>query len=578
MIIKSIEIYFENINFKPKNVTKLAFLTSFLILTSPVLADTNLVMNPGLESGTTTPLNWTLVNQGGNTPIWDSVSHSGSRSIKISIPGTTNIISGYPQSDIMIAQPLMTYMASVWGKTQNAGGSNTPAARVVELDADKAWIRQTNIPVFSRGTNDWTQRTVEFQTGADTKYLYVYANIWNGYGNFWLDDVELRSKDAPTPTVIPTPLPASLPSYIISTDGNKVYAKNRITEKIDYYGTFNQLLLSKLKPGNHIYIKDGVYKLDTIELPSDVIIECESNNAIIKTSTNDHLIYLRSNSTIKGCTFEHTNKNTNTIYVYKDIRNWYITNNNFINSHAVLVVNPTTKFPTNGYGWVLNNTGKHSKLGSIETGRNITFLHNKFVDYTGDEFFDFNGNAHYNTFENNTFINADGYHITDEAIDMIGDNTYNVVKNNYIKANFQRGIRPSRKSNHNIIESNYIEYKKGKILNQGGIVLGNSGAVPSEIPSYNTIFKNTIIGTTEGIALSGAQYNTVTDNKISNSIKGISITKDTYKGANAVSKNNKISNNTISHIDYGIYISSSPNNVITNNVIKNYKITDIFRR
>ncbi|HMB44960.1 MAG TPA: carbohydrate binding domain-containing protein, partial [Candidatus Methanoperedens sp.] len=194
---------------------KLAFLTSFLILTFPilassVLADTNLVLNSGLESGTTTPLNWTFVNQGENTPIWDNVSHSGSRSIQISIPGTTNSISGYPQSDTIDAQPLTTYKASVWGKTQNTGGANSPAAIVVELDANKNWIRQNNIlPVFGRGTNDWTQRTIEFQTGADTRYLYVYANIWNGYGTFWMDDVIVSLKTSipiPTPTPIETNL------------------------------------------------------------------------------------------------------------------------------------------------------------------------------------------------------------------------------------------------------------------------------------------------------------------------------------------------------------------------------------
>ncbi|MCX9082700.1 MAG: right-handed parallel beta-helix repeat-containing protein [Candidatus Methanoperedens sp.] len=579
MINTIILISLDKINSKPKNVIKLAFITSLLLLICPilassVLADTNLIVNPGLESGTKTPLNWTFVNQGGNTPLWDNVSHNGSRSIKISISGTTNSISGYPQSDIIDAQPLTTYTASVWGKTQNTGGSNTPAARVVELDANKSWIRQNNIlPVFGKGTNDWTQRTVEFRTAANTKYLYVYANIWNGYGDFWMDDVELRLKDAPTPTVMP-----SLFSYILSTDGNKVYAKNGITEKIDYRGTFKQLLLSTLKPGNHIFIKNGVYKLDTIELPSNVIMECESNNVIIRTSTDNHLIYLESNSKIKGCTFEKIGIKSNIIYIYKNVRNWYVTDNHFINTNdAVLIVNPASGFPINGYGWVLNNTGTQSKLGSIKTGRNITFSNNTFVDYTGDEFFDFNGNAHYNTLENNRFTNVDGYSITDEAIDMLGNNTYNIVKNNYIKANFQRGIRPSRKANHNIIESNYIEYKKGKILNEGGIVLWNSGAVPSEIPSYNMISKNRIIGTTEGITLSGAQYNTITGNKISNSIKGISITKDTYNGANAVSKNNIISNNTIRDIDYGIYISSSPNNVITNNIIKNYKITGIFR-
>ncbi|MCX9081916.1 MAG: carbohydrate binding domain-containing protein [Candidatus Methanoperedens sp.] len=175
----------------------------------PAPVKTTLVLNPGFESGTTTPLNWTFVNQGGNTPIWDSVSHSGSRSIKIGIPGTTNVNSGFPQSDIITVQPLTKYSASAWGKTQNVGGSNTPAVRVVELDINKNWIRQNNLPVFSKGTNDWTQKTVEFQTAANTKYLYIYANIWNGYGYFWMDDVELNLENTPTPmptTPKPTPI------------------------------------------------------------------------------------------------------------------------------------------------------------------------------------------------------------------------------------------------------------------------------------------------------------------------------------------------------------------------------------
>jgi phage replication-related protein YjqB (UPF0714/DUF867 family) len=198
-----------------KNLRDLLFISSLLLLPCPILASavlegTNLILNPDFESGTTTPFNWTLVNQDGNTPVWDSVSHSGSRSIKISIPGKTNIISGYPQSDIIIAQPLSIYKVSVWGKTQNAGGTNTPVVRVVELDANKTWIRQTNLPVFSLGTNAWEQKTIEFQTGSSTKYLYIYANIWKGYGNFWIDDIELSLKNTPVSTPAPAPVRKSV--------------------------------------------------------------------------------------------------------------------------------------------------------------------------------------------------------------------------------------------------------------------------------------------------------------------------------------------------------------------------------
>ncbi len=181
---------------------------------APIPAETNLVSNSGLENGIVTPVNWTFVMQNRNTPTWDNISYRGSRSVKISILGAKNAMSGYPQSDLIEVQPLTIYIASVWGKTQNAGGANTPAARVVELDANKKWVKQNNIvPVFGRGTNDWSQRTIEFKTDANTRYVYVYANIWNGYGDFWVDDVVLRPKDTVTlnmtagPTVTLTVVP-----------------------------------------------------------------------------------------------------------------------------------------------------------------------------------------------------------------------------------------------------------------------------------------------------------------------------------------------------------------------------------
>jgi len=184
-------------------------LIAYPIFTSSALADTNIVLNPSFESGKTIPLNWAFVAQNGNTPVWDTTSHNGSKSVKISVSGTTNRISGYPQSDLIQAQPLTSYVISVWGKTKNAGGSNTPAVRVVELDANKKSLRQINLPVFSKGTNEWTQKTLQFKTGSTTKYIYIYANIWNGYGTFWMDDIELSLKSTPTTPVPTTPVPTT---------------------------------------------------------------------------------------------------------------------------------------------------------------------------------------------------------------------------------------------------------------------------------------------------------------------------------------------------------------------------------
>jgi len=157
MIMKNEKKKLEKVNFNMKNYTKFVYLTFILLLTYPIfassaLADTNLVANPGFEIGSTIPMNWTLLSQNGNTPIWDIVSHSGSKSIKISISTTTNTISGYPISDLITVQPLTNYTVSAWGKTNGAGGTNMPTARVVELDSNKNYLRQTNLPVFSSGT------------------------------------------------------------------------------------------------------------------------------------------------------------------------------------------------------------------------------------------------------------------------------------------------------------------------------------------------------------------------------------------------------------------------------------------
>lgn len=157
----------------------------------------NLLRNPGFERGIDKPLNWSFVTNNASTPVWDVVSRTGARSIRVSIPGAEDNRSGYPKSDLITAEPLQYYTLSAWLKAEGAGGTNAPAVRVVELDSNRKWITQTNL-AFSNGTYDWTQKKLTFRTGINTSYLYVYANIWEGYGTFWLDDVELSPFFGPT--------------------------------------------------------------------------------------------------------------------------------------------------------------------------------------------------------------------------------------------------------------------------------------------------------------------------------------------------------------------------------------------
>ncbi len=126
--------------------------------------------------------------------LWDStVFHNGSHSAKINISGNESKISDEWRSNKIPVMPNTNYVFSSWGKTEGAGGNNSPAVRLVELDAKGKWIRQTNL-VFGKGTNNWTQKRAIIKTRANTSWVYVHGNIWKGYGTFWFDDVNLNEE------------------------------------------------------------------------------------------------------------------------------------------------------------------------------------------------------------------------------------------------------------------------------------------------------------------------------------------------------------------------------------------------
>ncbi|KCZ71726.1 hypothetical protein ANME2D_01780 [Candidatus Methanoperedens nitroreducens] len=270
------------------------------------LRRSNLIANPGFESGATKPLNWSFVTVDGNTPLWSTVSYSGSRSVKISIPGTTDSKSGYPKSDLIEVESLQNYILSVWFKTQGVGGTNAPAIRVVELDANKKSLKNIGFN-FKKGTNDWTQKQITFKTGTNTRWIYVYANTWDGYGTLWVDDVELRPY-----------------SYIIYTDGINTYAKNGYTGKIDYSGTDSTIIIQNAldmvdnnptlgKKQYYVYLK-GKFTVTGINVKSNTVLDLRE--AIIISSGNTIPLRLSgtSNSKIIGGVIDcnsQTDGNTN---------------------------------------------------------------------------------------------------------------------------------------------------------------------------------------------------------------------------------------------------------------------------
>jgi hypothetical protein len=241
------------------NYFKVAFVASTLLLMNVSLvsiasAETNLVSNPGFEGGTTVPSSWTFETFNGNTPIWDSIAHSGSRSIKISVPGTTSIFSGIIVSNFISARPGQNYTFSAWVKTQSTGGTNVPIVKVVEADANGYWLRETTL-TFGKGTYDWSQQKEDFQTGPGTAIFYVTAGIYDGYGTIWVDDVSLSLKDTATS-------PSSDNIYFVAKNGNDNNPGSEASPWLTIQKAVNTAVA-----GDTIYIKAGTYA-ERIDFPN----------------------------------------------------------------------------------------------------------------------------------------------------------------------------------------------------------------------------------------------------------------------------------------------------------------------
>lgn len=99
-------------------------------------------------------------------------------------------ISGVIRSNKIPVKPDVNYTFSSWGKIEGSGGNNSPAVRVNEFDANTKFMGQTNL-IFSNRTHNWTQKKTVFKTRSNTSWIYVYGDMWYGYGTFWFDDVKL---------------------------------------------------------------------------------------------------------------------------------------------------------------------------------------------------------------------------------------------------------------------------------------------------------------------------------------------------------------------------------------------------
>ncbi len=560
--------------YKTTNLIKLVFivilsliLIYFFLLFTPA-ADKNLIANPGFESGGIEPSNWEFVTTDGNAPIWDSIHHNGTRSIKISVPGTTARESGYPKSDPIKAEPQQYYTLSVWGKTESASANHAPAVRVVELDANKNWLHQINL-AFDRGTNDWTRKSMNFKTGPNTAYIYVYANIWSGYGTFWVDDASLSKTSAPAPTPTPTakPAPTAAPTgvplyniYYVAKNGND---NNSGTEQSPW------LTITKaantLVAGETVYIKEGIYNervlIKNSGSPGSIItfaaypgdsVTIDGTSASVEMW--DGLVQILGSSYIDISGFRIINSRFMGIFVGKDYET------NALPSNIILDRN------------YINNIASSAIF--VQDGKDIIIDGNKITKAQSME------GLSQQTHETVSLVNVDGFEIRNnklyqnnfESIDAKEGSSNGKIYNNDISQHESAGIYVDAWSgNSHDIEIFNNKVYDGRTSGRGiALAVENEGTLKN-INVYNNIIYNNAAtgidlawyskGTIDNISITS---NTVYNNGLIDNWGG-GISADYSAATNVIIKNNIVSKNN----HYSIR-SKNTNAVIDHNLIDGY--------
>ena len=172
----------------------------------------SLPFNGSFEGGSGSPSGWTLGTSATNGNwSWDaSTAAAGTRSAKVSVPGTVAMTSPVLRSSSFALAPARSYTFSVWTKSSGVGGSNGILVRLVERDASNVDLVSSGTVVRhliqgGLGTTAWTQKTITFNTDPRCARAYVDAKISLGYGTAWVDDIVVMPLSPPAGTSLPAP-------------------------------------------------------------------------------------------------------------------------------------------------------------------------------------------------------------------------------------------------------------------------------------------------------------------------------------------------------------------------------------
>jgi chitinase/chitodextrinase len=132
-------------------------------------ASSNLVNNPGFETGTTS--GWSC---GSSAAIVTSPVHSGSYALSDTPQGQDDAQC----TQTISVQPNSAYTLSAWvdGSYVYLGDTGTGT---------------TDTSTWTPGTGGYTQLTTNFNTGASTSTVSIFVHGWYGQPTYYLDDVSL---------------------------------------------------------------------------------------------------------------------------------------------------------------------------------------------------------------------------------------------------------------------------------------------------------------------------------------------------------------------------------------------------
>lgn len=152
----------------------------------------NMLLNPGVESGSGSPSNWSNWTSGSGTFTWDGTTyHWGTKSLNIY--NSSGVLSGWYQT---VSNPLIEneYEATGWVKTSSVSGGNGAFIGMTAKDSSNNILGEVWSPVLT-GTNDWKFVKVKMVVPRGTVSLSVDAKLWGSTGTAWFDDFSLNYSD-----------------------------------------------------------------------------------------------------------------------------------------------------------------------------------------------------------------------------------------------------------------------------------------------------------------------------------------------------------------------------------------------